>query len=278
MGFIRTSTCVILTTILFISLILLALFSVVQWSSNYDVLKPGLVSYSKSALQNGNLLNFNLNEGYSALQTYCLMHDNYIYTDGNIHLEIPCDVVNKGMDSVIDYGVNNILQNIYYKNYTCGFMNCLQQDKNPLVLVSEKAHLFLRAKFYIMLLISIILFILLFLCTKKKSNSFIITGILMVLVSLITKSIDFLLVLVPQQIRDIVGLFFSKSHTVFLIFLITGIALIFIGILIKVLKLEVKIAERFSKKDKKGISEDKVRKIVRDEMKSVKKSPKKKSK
>jgi hypothetical protein len=101
----------------------------------------------------------------------------------------------------------------------------------------------------------------------------------MVLVSLIIRSMDFFLALISKPfLKNVIGLFFSKSHAVFLIFLIIGIASIFVGILIKALKLEIKIAERFSKRNKNekiNIDEDKVRKIVKEEMKKKSRTNKK---
>jgi hypothetical protein len=279
MSFIRTSMSVIISTILLISLILLSVFSVLQWSSNYNVLKPTLIAYSKNLLGEGNPLKFDMSESYSVLQEHCVTHTNYILNEGSIHLEIPCEIINQGMDSVIDYGVDNALQSVYYKNYSCKFLNCIQQENNPLVFVSEKTHLFMKSAFYILLLISGVLFLFLFLLVKRKSNSFLIIGILMVLVSLIIRSMDFFLALISKPfLKNVIGLFFSKSHAVFLIFLIIGIASIFVGILIKALKLEIKIAERFSKRNKNekiNIDEDKVRKIVKEEMKKKSRTNKK---
>jgi hypothetical protein len=284
MGFIRTSMAVIVSTLLFISLIFLSVFSVLSWSSSHYVLKNQVNSYSQDLILNGgNVIDFNLDQTILEMQENCITQTNYIINEGDIHVEVPCNVVNNGKDAVINYIVNDVFEQIYYKNYSCDFLKCLQTQKDPFVLVSEKSHLFVRSLLYTFLIISIILFLLLILLVKKKSNSLIITGILIIIVSLIIKGVDFILVLFSQPLlKGIISLFFSKSHSVFLIFLIIGCLLFFIGILIKVLKLEIKIAEKFSKKDKKTTSENSVRKIVRDEikeeMKNNKKNQKKKSK
>jgi len=275
MGFVRSSLAFILSVILFVTLLLTSIFLTLSWSTNYEIIKTGVSDYAKT-FANGNSF-FNLTEGIQAMEFYCMTHTNFVINEGELNLEIPCEVVNQGQEKVIEYGINQVSYDYYYKNYSCEFLDCVQKDKNFFVLFSLKAHDFWKYYSFVLLILSLVLFGLLILCVKNKSNSFIVLGVLLIFNSLILKSLIYLINLVPEKmISDAVSLFFSRADCVFLTFLILGILLIIIGIAIKLISSGSKISGEVSKVQKKGkvddnIIEEKVKKAVKKEIKNINK-------
>jgi len=279
MGFIRSSLVFIISSILFMCLLLTSIFLTLSWSTNYETIKSEFSNYAHSFIIESGF--FNLEEEFQDMEEHCITNNNYIINDERLVLEIPCEIVAQGQDKIIEFGVDKILYDYYYKNYSCEFLGCLQRDKNFFVLVSLKANEFWRHYFYILLIISVVLVGLLFLSVKKKSNLFITTGFLLIFSSLILKAVSSLINWVPEKIvSDIVGLFFSRANYVFLIFLILGILLLIFGFAIKIIKKSSKISQEFSKiptrknKNENQFIGEKIKKNIKKEIKKQKKNSK----
>jgi hypothetical protein len=166
----------------------------------------------------------------------------------------------------------------YYKEYDCQMFDCLKEDQGYLVLVSEKAKIYWKNMFHWSLLLSVILLILLLIVAKPKNSAFIISGILMIAASLIYKKLSWIMSLVPNEFFvKFSNLFTSKSEDVFLIMIITGGALLLLGIVLHFFNWSMKLSNWISKILEKRKAEKVEYKIkeVKDKNKKLKKENKK---
>jgi hypothetical protein len=219
-----------------------------------------------------------IDESIPEMKEVCNGKTEFSFEDPNSGqaFTIPCDVINQGSEAILEYGIDRYVEEIYNTEYDCEFTECFEQTGNFYFLVSEKTKNWLSSKFYLSLTGSIILFALMFLLAEKKSNAFILSGILVIISSLPFIKLEGLLaVLATNEYLEIVTVFFNKASTVFLMVLITGIVLLAMGILMKLLGIGVLISSFFSKNSKK-VSKDKMKKISK-EVKLVEKkeAPKK---
>ncbi|RME85849.1 MAG: hypothetical protein D6785_03935, partial [Planctomycetota bacterium] len=90
-------------------------------------------------------------------------------------------------------------EDVYYKNYGCNFIKCLKEDREYLILVSEKSRNYWRNLFKWSIILSVIVFALLFLVVKPKNSALVISGILMMGASLIYKEISWISSLIPNE-------------------------------------------------------------------------------
>ncbi|VVB79797.1 Uncharacterised protein [uncultured archaeon] len=248
LGFLRTSGLVIVSVILAILLLALGTISTLGFSINHenvqktvpDVLKQTYLTPESQQQMSGNLLQFQLycNQTNSENVTIPLNNSEFPY------LVVPCTEVYKGTNSTVDYCVNQLVNEMYYKDYSCsGVRDCI--NKNPTYLVSNRFREDLMHYALVFLLISLACFVLVFLLARKKSNACFIIGI-------ITGAVSLLLLIFGNVLKDFLGslpssqgispssfanIFFSSSTSVFLIFLFFGLAFIITGIFLKVLSI-----------------------------------------
>jgi len=280
MGFIRGTIITFFSFVLLLSLFLMNLSLVLSWSMEYDTFQPALKTSASDFLKDSfGVENALEEEANTFMKSYCLINNEYNFEYEDYNLTIPCEVVEEGTDSVINYGMNYLIDTIYYAEYNCEFWECLKESSVPFVLFSEKAMEYWRAKFILLLLVSIVLFVLIFLISKNKPITVVITGILLIFSSLPFKKLEWALRIIPEQFSGIFSVFFTKAHNVFIIMLIIGIILIGIGFAFKFFGWSMNIRNWFSKdSDKEEISKSEVRKIVDEEISKKNIKPKKKNK
>jgi c-di-AMP phosphodiesterase-like protein len=180
---------------------------------------------------------------------------------------IPCQVIEQGPDSIIEYGADNFIDEVYYAEYNCELWDCVGNSSFPLVLFSEKAMDYWRAKFLLLAAISIALFALIFFISRNRTTTFIVTGILIILSSLPFRGLGWVLNLLPSEFSGIFSAFFAKSHAVFIIMLVIGIIFIGIGIIFKLFGWSMNFMKKVSEdSDKKEFSKSDVKEIVKEEM------------
>lgn len=235
MGFIRGTAITLFSIILLISLLLMNLTLVISWSMQHDIFQPALKVSATDLLKSSvGVENIFTEKEKMYMGSYCLMNSQYNFTYENYSIMIPCQIIEQGPDSMIDYWIDHFIDEVYYAEYNCELWKCVKDSSFPFVLFSEKAMDYWRAKFLLLAVISLVLFVLTFLISSNRSTTFIITGVLLILSSLPFRELGWVLGLLPSEFSGIFSAFFAKAHSVFIIILILGIIFIIAGILFKV--------------------------------------------
>jgi hypothetical protein len=279
MGFLRGAVITIFSIVLVISLFLMNFTLIVSWSLQHDNLQPALKTSATNFLKNTlNAESIFNGESESLMQAYCIVNKEYNFTYGEDTITIPCEVILKGEDAVIDYGVSNLIDIEYYKEYSCDFWKCVKDSQVPLVLFSEKAMDYWRGKFFLLLIVSFVLFALIFLISRKRPVTIAITGLLIIVSSLPFRKLDWVIHLIPKQFSGIISVFFTKAHEVFIIMLFVGLLFIGLGIAFRLLGLKLVFWESTPENTtNSGVSKSEMREIIKEEI-SKDNKPKKKKK
>ncbi len=267
MGAIRGVLLVLAVVFLFLSLLTMNIFWTLSSSLNYDNLQKQSTVIAKDFLQEMNITTL-IGQNYPMIQYYCRNYSSYVFNYQGYTFDIPCDVALKGENAIIEEGVKDMIHNVYYTKYDCNFIDCFK--KSPLFLISQTAYDFWTNKFYLSLIVSFVLLILIFLLVEKKTNAFILVGSMLIISSLPFFKIDYLFSLfADKMIFKLLGIFFSQAYYISIKLLIIGAGLLILGIVLDIFKVGFLISNLISKI--KGEKEEKAGK------KSAKK-PSKKSK
>ena len=271
MGFFRGGLLIILSILLLVSLIGLNSFFIVSSSLEYDNVKEGLINLvnGEDVLQEAaesfgfeEDVGFEVNlseieeEVFDLAKAYCANSINYVFSREGYTIEIPCDVVFEGKESFIDKTIENIVYEIYYKDYDCDFWNCFSTEENMLFLVSEKTKDYWKGMLYWAFLVSLILTILIFLVVEQKQNFPIVVGVLVFISSLPFMKADSFISFLAGDFSEFVIPFIENIKNVFWFSLIIGLLFIVVGIVWRFWKPD-SLKKKFSRKD--------IRKIVKSE-------------
>jgi len=278
MGIIRGGLLVFSVALLFISLLLAGMLLTVSSSLEYDNIQQSMSSSLKSLIAENADINQLFEDKLELVKVYCKTNNEYTFKYEAYTFLVPCSAVNQGFDSLVNYGVDFIINNTYYKNYECEFFDCFEKTGSPEFLISEKAQNYFKNKFYLVSLISLALLILMFFLSKKKSNFPIIAGVTFTLSALaLFKFPDLISTavgIISPQLSAFSGafmIFFSKINPVATKMIIIGSVLVIAGIIFKILKVSFKISSIIEKiKEKRKATAEKK------PVKSVKDKPKKK--
>lgn len=268
MGMIRGGLFVIASGVLFLLFLAGNVFLTLTWSLEYDTIQPELASVVENIATNEMNLDEIVNENFGKMGTYCENNSEYVFNEQGQTFAIPCDVVAQGSGAVVEHSINNLIENIYYKEYDCGFWECVKQADmgEPFVLVSEKAKDYWNNKFYLVLVISLVLIGLMFFLIETKHSLFFVVGGLLVIASLPFMKLNWLLSFISDEsFLQFFTVFFTKAYNVFLISFIAGLAILGVGIGLKFFHIGFKISGFFQKKNEK-ISKDDVKKVVKEEI------------
>lgn len=259
MGMIRGLLLILVSTLFFLAVFSSFLTFTLASSLKYDNVKVELTSLIKNFAEGQSGLNEKLNEILPMMKTYCNTSSEYVFSFGNYTITIPCEIISRGSSAIINYSSEEVIKQIYYKDYNCSFLDCFNKQQGlPLFLISETTRVFLINKFYILLASSIALFILIFLLVKKKSNAGILSGISIIFAVLPLKILSGLLPNLFKNLGDFSGIFnvfFSTANFVFVRGIILGSLLILLGIIFKIFGIEMKIYDFISKFKKQPVKE-----------------------
>lgn len=262
MGLIRSGVVIALSFLLFLSVFVGNIFLTLSWSLEYENVEPLVSEFGASIVDDSGVSRM-LENDYPLMMDYCNSNSgNYNFSGGGLILDIPCSEVSVGPENVVQYGVDKIVENFYYREYDCSFFECLKNEGQPYVLISEKARSYFNSNFNWILMVSIVLFILLFLFVESKGTAFIISGILISFAALPFRKFNWILSFLPKgNVSEFFLAFFTKSYNVFMIMIIIGIALLIMGISFHFLGWGIKMSEFFRKhldsKVSKGIDQNK---------------------
>jgi len=251
MGFIRGALVTIITILLFISLFSAAGFLTVSMSLDYNVIKPEVHRIVSDIILNQTDMDEQIDEAMAGMQFYCQNNTVFVQNVEGYTLELPCEVINQGSEAVIIYAIDDMVEKNYYKEYDCEFRECFSQEENMFFVFSKHSQNYWNYWFYISLIISIILGVLLFFCMESKTSFPFLLGILLIVVSAPFLGMGKLLgLLIGWEYVEIFSAFFTQAYSVFLIFLVLGVISIGIGIIMKFLSVGRFFAKIFKKDDK----------------------------
>jgi len=246
MGVIRGALLVLVAVLLFLSFFSLNLLWTVSSSLGYENVQKQSAVLADDLLSEVNLTQI-IVQNYPIIQLYCTNHSNYVFSYGGFTFDIQCSVALQGTDALIKEMVRSAVHSIYYKEYNCNFIDCLG-SYFPTFLISEKFSNFVSNKVYFSLLVCLVLFALVFLLVEKKTNAFILSGILLIISSLPFIKLDYIFSLLSDKtITQLLWIFFSQSFYVSIKLLLIGVALLVLGILLDIFKVGFFILNLISK-------------------------------
>lgn len=251
MSFIRKGTLVIVCVFLFILLLVGNSLLILGLSLQYGHLQKELLPVVKEVAVDSLNITDKLEKDFSSvMKIYCQNNSEFVFDTEGYTFVIPCSVIENGTDAVVDYGIESLAKEIYYKKYDCGFWDC-QKDKSqpPLFLISEKAQKYWMGKFYISLIVLVILLALGYFLIENKINLAIIAGSLLTVASLPFLAISKILSsFVSQDYLKFLTAFFSSAHSVFLFSLIFGLVILGVGIGLRIWKSRKPVSKKVKKK------------------------------
>jgi hypothetical protein len=274
MGFFRSGLLFVLGILLLVSLIGLNSLFIVSSSLEYENVEEALIEFvNGGALEDtvGSMgfesnigLEINLDEVedeiFNLAKEYCANNEDYVFSEEGYTIEIPCEVVSEGKDSFINNAIENIVYEIYYDDYDCGFWDCLSEEGKGLVLISEKAKDYWKGKLYWAFLISLILAILIFLVVEQKQNFPIVLGLVVLISALPFMKADSFISFFAGDFSGLLLSFIENIRNVFWFSVVIGLFFIATGIVWRFWRPDL-LKKKFSKKD--------IKKIVKKENQNV---------
>jgi hypothetical protein len=257
MGVIRSGLFVITSVLLFFVFLAGNIFLTLNLSLDYEYVKPELVSVIKDVVEKEINLMGGTEEILGLMELSCQNNSIFTFNDSvsGYVFEIPCETVAEGSEAVINYQINDFVEKVYYEDYNCNFINCLKEleyPSNSLFFVSEKAKDYWKNKFYLTLIISIVLIVLIFFLIEQKPNLPIVVGSMLAISALPFMKLNWIFSFVSGiTFLQFFTVFFTKAYTVFLISLISSLIILGIGIGLKFFQIGFMINNLFSKIPKK---------------------------
>jgi hypothetical protein len=289
MGFFRGLGVVICSVLLFLSLLIGGVCLTLGMSLSYNNVQPTVVSLTQNILSDSVDLNSLVQAAGPSLVEYCENNTDYVLSEGSQVFVIPCTVINQGNDAIVNYlltdSINNTVNDYYYKQYDCKLVKCIEKGEIT-ALISQQARAYWMSKFYLFLIISLVLIGLLFLLTEKKSNWFFLIGALFFVDSLIVSKLNvvgawiakalllsikeiFSGELPKEVITQVVSLFFLESRTVFYIMIGIGIIFLLIGIIFVLFKIGMNVQYIIEKVKDEDIKEEEEESVSKEEVKEI---------
>lgn len=251
MGFIRGGSIFILGALLLISLLVGNLFLTFNLSITPENIKEKITleAYDIVDKIGGEEIEKAIDENMHLIEEYCLNNSEYVFSYEGYTLDIPCNVAEEGKDAIIKEGISDIVDRIYYQEYSCeSFWECAFQSENPTYLFSEESKQYWKNIFYYALIFSLILVGIMFFIIENKTNLFLTVGILLIISSLPFIVFGKIFLFLGNSFLQLIPILLSGSYTVFLINFILGLILVGIGIMLKFATFGGFIAKIFSEK------------------------------
>lgn len=260
MGVFRGGLLVIVSILLFLTLLLGNIFLVLSISLQYDNVRDALVPLIQEFTEDkSNLIveDFDLTEemeeAQEVMRDYCNNNTEYVFSEGGYTFVVPCELANETPETLFETGIDIIVEQTYYKEYDCDFWNCFGDEGLPFFLISEKAKDYWKEKFYFSLIASLIFVVLMFFLVGHKQNLPILFGGLLAISSLPLLKLESLAsVIGGDAAAGFTSFFFSSSGGVFWVLFIIGLVILGSGIAWRILTLD-SIKKKFSKKDVRQI-------------------------
>jgi hypothetical protein len=245
MGLIRSGAVIFFSGLLFLSIFLGNIFLTVSWSLEYQNIQPQLTELTTKTIEDLGVTRI-ITKNYEIMQLFCPNQEIFTLVEEGINLEIPCTIITQGPQQTIEYSIQESIKQIYYKDYPCEFWECVKSTDTLIVLISETAKEYWHEKFYLTIIVSIILFVLLFIFIESKKSALTITGALIIVASIPFRKINWILSLLPEgNFTDLFAIFFTRAYNVFLTTIIIGITIFLIGLAFEFFKIGIKLTNFF---------------------------------
>jgi hypothetical protein len=246
MGILKSGALVIIGGIFLITGLLMSTILVFQNSVSYENLDSGLSTYLDSLLKETNFEK-SIEENLPIMQLYCQNNSEYSFFDKNTNevFVLDCGIINNGAEEIKNKIMEDLLESIYYEEYDCNFFDCFKKTESGFFLFSKKAYDYWGNLFYKFLFLILISFGIIFFLVEKKSNAFVLSGILLVLSVIPLLFFNKILIKIPY-IKEFIFLF-SSSSSVFWKFILIGGLICLVGFLIKFFSVGFKISNFFQK-------------------------------
>ena len=258
MGFARGSLLSFVGFLLFLSLLIGNLFWTFSLSLEYDQFKSEVTPLISLKV------NESVPEGVVAImQIACVNESEYVFYQDqfDVALSLPCDIVDAGKEEIISYSVDNVLEDIYYKEYDCSFVGCLLGEGfSQMIIFSKTAKDYFQGRFLFFLVIALVLIGLTFLLVSQKLNFLPIVGGLIILSAIPLKKLGAAMTfLLPSFFEEFGLVFVSKAGFVSSIILTLGIIILVIGLIWKFLRFD-KVKKKFTRREVEEIVKEEVSK------------------
>ena len=257
MGFIRGALGVFASILLFIVFLVGSAFLTLTLSLQYDNVHDRLLPIIQDTFEEeiGMSIFSEIEKEISSMEIQCEGNpEGYVFSEQGYAITLSCEALTQGTDAIITSGVDSLIESAYYKEYTCDFWKCFGEEEIPLFLISEYARDYWRAKFYLALGIALALMAALFLLFKKKQNTFIVPGILLIAAAIPFLKVGALVSISGDRIIfELISIFFSKAKSVFRISLFTGIGLLIVGFIFKLFIVGFKFSKLFHREELKEV-------------------------
>ena len=270
MGVLRGSGIVIVSVLLFVSILIGGISLSMGLSLSYDNVQPQIHSLVAGIVEDSIGAESITNQLTPYLETFCLENTEIVYNFEGYTMVYPCSVVEEGHDSILNHSVDYLVSDFYYKDYDCAFTECFGESDIPLFLVSNHAKNFWQSLFFKALIASLVLAGLIVLLLENRINSLLLVGCLVLggsLVVLASKKIGVFIAGVflsplssafsdgnSELLSKVVSIFFLESSQVFLWMFILGLILIGVWIIFHLTGFGFKIKEWIDKFGSKKIS------------------------
>jgi len=270
MGLLRGSGVVIVSVLLFVSILIGGICLSLTLSLSYDNVQPQAHSFFKEIVEDEIGAESITNQLTPFLETSCKTDTEIVHNFGEYTFVYPCSVIEEGYDSILNYSVDYFISNFYYKEYDCAFTECFGESDIPLFLVSNYARIFWQSLFFKALIASLVLVCLIVLLMERRINSFLLVGCLVVGGSLVVLALKKIGVFVAKLflsplstafsdgksefLPQIVSMFFLESSKAFLWMFILGLILIGVWFIFHLTGFGFKIKELIDKFGSKKIS------------------------
>jgi|APSaa5957512535_1039671.scaffolds.fasta_scaffold03606_2 hypothetical protein len=261
MGFLRGTALFFIGFILLISLLVGNVLLMLTMSISYDNVESSLVSTFENVIEGG----FEVIEGQDInltevveeklilMQDYCVNNSEFVYIEQDFTFVVPCDVIDEGIEGIVNESIKSVVSEFYYTSYDCDFLDCFGEENIPFFLVSEQSKDYLQGKFYLVLLASTILALLALLLVENKKNFPIVLGALMIISSLPFMKLDIFIFGDVGPLMNFISVFISEASKVFWIFFLSGLVIIGLGITMHSVDLGVFIAEKIKNRKQKVV-------------------------
>lgn len=253
---IRGGLLVMVCFLFFVSVLALTSVYVVENSLEYNNIKVELVPVITELADSQFDLSNNVAENYMNYSDLCLNSSEIVFEYEGEAKNISCSLITQGPEAIKEKVIEDMVEEIYYKEYNCNLLDCNSDGKNPFFLVSEHTKNYFGSWLVKSFILSIVLFVLLLFIVESISNGFLIAGILVLVSGVFMRvSTGAILKMIFSPITQglgidilkVFGFLLNSLGSVFIKTLILGIALIVLGILWKIFALGFKIKGFFDK-------------------------------
>ncbi len=257
MGFIKGSLLSLAVLLLFFSLLLGNLFITLNLSLSNQTLKESISSNFDEIVRSfggeSAAVKDAIRERLDEMKAYCDEGNKteFVFSQGGYRIEVPCSAVSEGEDAVVKEGISNVIDGIYYAEYSCSSpLRCISEEK-PLFFFSQQAKDYFGGKTYYLIAISALLIAVMFFLVESKENLLIITGTLAIISSLPFMAMEKIFSIFDYSYLKIIPIILSKSYSVFIVVVSVGIILLALGLVFKFFNLGKFVMEKLGKKQGK---------------------------